>query len=160
MNIDVKIKKLKKDAIVPEQATTGSAGFDLRAYILAEESYPWRGESIVPYIQIEPNQKVRVNTALAFQLPLNHVMIIAPRSSSGIKKGLMLQNTIGVLDADYRGECFLFIKNIGTETVTIEHNERIAQAVILPYPTVNFNVVEELDETERGEGGFGSTGRL
>ena len=152
--IEVKIKKLEQDAVIPEQATVGSAGFDLRAYI-GDESM----SEHIRLIHLEPNQKYRLSTKLAFQLPSNYVMILAPRSSAGIKKDLILQNTIGVLDSDYRGECFLFVKNIGTETVTIEHNERIAQAVILPYPTVNFNVVEELDETERGEGGFGSTGK-
>lgn len=146
--IKIKVKKLTEESVLPEQATVGSAGFDLRACL---------GDSAS--IVIKPNEKVKVNTGLAFQLPENYVMIIAPRSSSGIKKGLMLQNTIGVLDYDYRGECFLFLKNTGVEDTEILNGERIAQAVILPYPIVSLEEVEELDETVRGVGGFGSTGR-
>ena len=77
----------------------------------------------------------------------------------GVKKGLVLQNAIGVLDSDYRGECFLFIKNVSDEPVEIEDGERIAQAVVVPYPTINYEEVSELDDTERGAGGFGSTGK-
>lgn len=146
--IKVKIKKLYPDAIIPKQATVGSAGFDLSARLDEETIIIPRGD------------KVRIDTGLAFELPENHVMIIAPRSSSGIKKSLMLQNTIGVLDADYRGHCFLFVKNTGKTDLVIENGERIAQAVILPYPKVMFEEVEELSNTERGEGGFGSSGRF
>lgn len=145
--IKVKVKKVYEDAIIPKQMTVGSAGFDLSAR-LDEDS-----------ITIPRGDKVRIDTGLAFELPENHVMIIAPRSSSGIKKNLMLQNTIGVLDSDYRGHCFLFIKNTGKTDLIIENGERIAQAVILPYPKVVFEEVEELSNTERGTGGFGSTNK-
>lgn len=150
--IQVKIKKLYNDVIVPEQATSGSAGFDLRLYI------PERDREFFNEIYLEPNETVKINTGLCFELPEDHVMIICPRSSTGIKKGLMMQNTIGILDADYRGECFLFLKNMSYKGIVIEHGERICQAIIMPYPKVNFEVVEELSSTERGTGGFGSTG--
>lgn len=154
-NIEVKVKKLKPDAIIPNIATIGSAGSDIRACLYDEET----GEK-VSKIVLQPNQCAKINTGLAFQLPKNHVMLIDVRSSSGIKKGLMLQNTIGVLDSDYTGECFLFFKNISDKPVDIEDGERVAQLLIFQYPTVNYVEVDSLDETERGEGGFGSSGKF
>lgn len=145
--IEVKIKKMYKDAVIPEQATSGSAGFDLRVYLKSTKS-----------LLIQPNQTFKLSTGLHFELPEGYVMMIYPRSSTGIKKGLMLKNTVGVLDSDYRGECFLFLTNIGNEDVLITHNERLCQAVIMPYPKVIFTEVEELSETKRGSGGMGSTG--
>ena len=85
-------------------------------------------------------------------------MLIVPRSSTGTKKGLMLQNTVGVLDSDYRGECFLFFRNMKDTPVEIEDGERIAQVIVIPYPTLEYEEVAELQDTERGAGGFGSTG--
>lgn len=149
--IEVKVKKIYKDVKVPEQATNGSAGFDLRAYWAIHEAYP---EMIIP-----AGDRVKIGTGLKFELPEGYVMQIYPRGSMGIKKGLMLQNTVGILDADYRGECFLFLQNTTDKEVIIQHNERIAQAIILPYPKVNFVESEELSETERGEGKCGSTGK-
>lgn len=156
IGIEVKVKKLREDAVLPEMATLGSAGADLRACLPFDEQV---GEQVSKVI-LAPKQKMKIGTGLAFQLPMFHVMLICPRSSMGIKKGLVLQNTIGVLDSDYRGECFLFVKNVGNEPIEIEHGERIAQAVVVPYPIIQYKEVEELDSTERGEGGFGSTGKM
>ena len=147
------VKKLREDAILPTQATVGSAGFDIRACLFDEET----GEKITK-IRVPAGGKVKIHTGLAFQLPDNHVMLIFPRSSMGVKKGLMLSNTTGVLDSDYRGECLLFVKNTSDEPIEIEDGERIAQLVVLQYPTMTYRQVDELDDTERADGGFGSTG--
>ena len=87
-------------------------------------------------------------------------MLLLPRSNMGIKKKLVLQNTIGLLDCDYTGECLIFLKNTGDTPVIIEQGERLVQALIVPYVKPNFMEVEELDETERGANGFGSTQRI
>lgn len=147
------VKKLREDAILPTQATVGSAGFDIRACLFDEET----GEKITK-IRVPVGGKVKIHTGLAFQLPENHVMLIFPRSSMGVKKGLMLSNTTGVLDSDYRGECLLFVKNTSDEPIEIEDGERIAQLVVLQYPTMTYIQVDELGDTERADGGFGSTG--
>lgn len=147
------VKKLREDAILPTQATVGSAGFDIRACLFDEET----GEKITK-IRVPAGGKVKIHTGLAFQLPENHVMLIFPRSSMGVKKGLMLSNTTGILDSDYRGECLLFVKNTSDEPIEIEDGERIAQLVVLQYPTMTYRQVDELDDTERADGGFGSTG--
>ena len=151
----VKVKKLFKDAQLPVIATDGSAGADLKAYLYDEEI-----NEKVTKIVIQPNQKAKIHTGLAFQLPYNTAMLLLPRSSMGIKKSLVLQNTIGLLDSDYTGECMIFVKNIGDEPVEIENGERLVQALIIPYVRANYEEVEELNETERGEGGFGSSGRI
>lgn len=153
MNV-IKVKKLREDAVVPRMATIGSAGSDVRACMYDEVT----GQKITKIV-VPANGSVKIGTGLAFQLPQNHVMLIMPRSSTGIKKGLMLQNTVGVLDSDYRGECFLFFKNMKDEPVEIEDGERIAQVIVIPYPNLEYEEVEELDTTERADGGFGSTGR-
>ena len=151
----VKVKKLFKDAQLPIIATDGSAGADLKAYLYDEEI----NEKITKIV-IQPNQKAKIHTGLAFQLPYNTAMLLLPRSSMGIKKNLVLQNTIGLLDSDYTGECMIFVKNIGDEPVEIENGERLVQALVIPYVKANYEEVEELNETERGDGGFGSSGRI
>ena len=130
--IEVKIKKTRKDAIIPEQATNGSVGFDLRIILPIDEE---TGEQISK-IRINPNEKVKLSTELIFELPEGYFMQINPRSSMGIKKGLVWQNTTGILDSAYRGICYLFVKNTSDKPIEIEHQERLAQAIILPYPKV------------------------
>lgn len=150
--IIVNTKKLREDAQLPLMATIGSAGSDVRACLYDED-----GEKLKA-IKIPAGGKAKIGTGLSFQLPDNHVMLICPRSSMGVKKGLMLQNTIGVLDYDYTGELLLFVKNTSDEAVIIEDGERIAQLLIIPYPVVTYKEVDELKKTNRGDGGFGSTG--
>jgi dUTP pyrophosphatase len=161
MSINVKVLKMYEDVIVPEQATSGSAGFDIRVRLpkdTDEESTTF-GEQLSAIV-LKPGETIKLSTGLKFELPENHVLLIFPRGSMGIKKGLMLQNTIGVLDEDYRGECFIFVKNISNDKIIIEHNERLCQGIVLPYPKVNFVQVNELSETDRGEGKEGSTGKF
>ena len=148
------VKKLREDAVVPKMATIGSAGSDVRACLYDEET----DEKIVKLV-VPAHGTVKIGTGLAFQLPENHVMLIVPRSSTGTKKGLMLQNTVGVLDSDYRGEIKAILVNLDPENdFVIEHGDRIAQIVILETPTITLEEVDELSSTERGSGGFGSSG--
>ena len=150
----VKVKKLFKDAELPLIATDGSAGADLRAYLYDEEV-----NKKVTKIIVQPNQEVKIHTGLCFQLPRGTAMLLLPRSSMGIKKKLVLQNTIGLLDCDYTGECLIFLKNIGDTPVEIIQGERLVQALIVPYAKANYVEAEELNKTERGIMGFGSTGK-
>lgn len=152
--IKIKVKKMREDVIIPQQATDGSVGFDLRVVLPFDEEV---GEQMSK-VRVNPNESIRFSTELIFELPEGYFMQINPRSSMGIKKGLVLQNTTGILDADYRGICYLFVKNTSDKVIEIEHQERLAQAIILPYPKIEFEEVNELSETIRGEGGFGSSG--
>jgi len=141
------IKKLNENAIVPKQATTGSAGYDLSACI--EKS-----------ITINPNEIVKIGTGISVALEENNaVILIYARSSLATKFGITLANCVGVVDSDYRGEIIVALNNLGKAPYTIEPNERIAQMVITPIFTPEIEVVETLSETSRGEGGFGSTGK-
>lgn len=154
----LKIKTMYGDVKIPKQATSGSAGLDI--CIRLDEYNDEANDVICNKLIIPPKGRVKVGTGLKFQLPKNHVMLIFPRSSTGIKKGLRLQNSTGVLDEDYRGECMCFLENTTDFSIEIEQNERLLQAIIIPYPRIESEVVEELEETVRGEGGFGSTGRF
>jgi len=141
------IKKLNENAIVPKQATTGSAGYDLSACI--EHA-----------ITIQPNEIVKIPTGISVAFEeKNAVILIYARSSLATKFGISLVNSVGVVDSDYRGEIIVALSNFGKEPYTIEPNERIAQMVITPIFTPTVEVVQTLSETERGNGGFGSTGK-
>jgi len=146
MNISVKIK-FTRGMSSPEYATKGSAAVDLRAGL--EE-----GEEVV----IKPSEKALIPTGLAISLPESTVAIIAPRSGLGVKKGISLSNGIGIIDSDYRGEICVGLINHGKEDFVIKRGDRIAQMMFMPVYTAEFLPVETLDETERGEGGFGHTG--
>ncbi|MBR3660554.1 MAG: dUTP diphosphatase [Bacilli bacterium] len=141
---NLKIKKLDDRAVIPTYGTIDSAGADLYA-ILDNE------------IEIQPGETVVINTGLAMAIPRGYVGLIYARSSLGTKRGLAPANKVGVIDADYRGEVKVVLFNQSKTIQTISPNERIAQIVITPFIQVNFEETEELDETERGEGGFGST---
>lgn len=154
--LEVKVKKLREDVIIPQQADTGSVGFDLSIYLPFDNE---AGEQVSKVV-LNPNQSVLLSTELAFEIPEGYYMQIHPRSSMGIKKKLILENLTAIIDSSYRGPVMLAIKNIGQDKVEILHRERLAQAIILPYPKVKFIEAEELSETERGEGGFGSSGRV
>lgn len=139
----VKIKKLNDSAVIPQYSTEGSAAMDVTA--ISE-----RVENTTNYGYIE------YGTGLAFEIPKGYYMDIRPRSSIS-NTGMILANSPGTLDSDYKGELRLRFKWIkGTKKYNI--GDRIGQIMILPYPTIEFEEVEELSTTERGEGGFGSTG--
>ena len=145
--MNIKIKKLKDNAIIPTRGTTGSAGMDLYACIDNE-------------ITIAPNQLKIIPTGIAIALPSSDVAaFLYARSGLGVKHGICLSNGVGVVDSDYRGEICVGLCNVSSEPYTISKNERIAQMVIAPVVMAEFTEAEELDETLRGEGGFGSTGK-
>ena len=142
----VKFTKLHKSATVPAYGTPFAAGADLRA-ILDEN------------IKIKPGETQFIHTGLATQIPDGLVGLIYARSGLACKRGLAPANCVGVIDSDYRGEIMVALHNYSNETQEIEPNERVAQLVIAPYIAAEFVEVENLDDTDRGEGGFGSTGR-
>ncbi len=130
---------------MPRYATEGSAGMDLAA---ANE------EPIV----LAPKTQAEIPTGIHISIPKGYFGALYPRSGAGIKKHLALSNTVGVIDSDYRGEIKIFLYNYGDEPVTVEKGDRIVQMIIQPYARFPLHRVTKLDETERGEGGFGSTG--
>ena len=142
----VKIKKLKDRAILPTYGTPLSAGADL--YACMDEA-----------VTIGPGETVLVKTGLAMAIPKGYAGLIYARSGLATKKGLAPANKVGVVDADYRGEVMVPLHNHSRVEVSVEHGERIAQMVITPFLTAEFMEAEELDDTLRGENGFGSTGK-
>lgn len=143
----MKIKKLHQKAVVPHYATEGSAGLDLT--VISDED-----TIIIPY-----QSTMLCRTGLSFEIPKGYVGLIYIRSSVGTKLDLVLSNQVGVIDSDYRGEVMLPLRNLGRSARVIETGTRIAQMVITPINQVDIEVVDELSETKRGVGGFGSTGK-
>lgn len=141
----VKIKKLNENAKMPTYGSPYSAGADLYACIEND-------------ITIEPNQTVLIKTGLAMELSVGYVALIYARSGLATKKGLAPANKVGVIDCDYRGEIMVALHNHSTVAQTISKDERIAQMVITPYITADFEETDVLSNTVRGDGGFGSTG--
>ena len=145
MQYDVRIKKLRENAVVPTYGSEFAAGADL--YAAVEES-----------VAIAPSETKLIPTGIAMEIPVGYAGFIYARSGLASKKGLAPANKVGVVDADYRGEVMVALHNHGTAEQTIEAGERIAQMVIAPFITANFIVSETLEDTVRGAGGFGSTG--
>lgn len=142
---NVNIKMLNADAKIPTYGSENAAGADLYACIPAP-------------VTIEPGETYLVPTGIAVELPEGCAGLIYARSGLASKKGLAPANKVGVVDSDYRGEVMVALHNHSAAAATIDAGERIAQLVVMPYIKSIFNVVNELDQTERGEGGFGSTG--
>lgn len=142
--IRVNIKRLDPSVELPSYAYEGDAGLDLRA-----------NECVV----IAPYERVLISTGLAIALPDGYAGFVQPRSGMALKKGLSIVNTPGLIDAHYRGELKIIAINLdSSESIHIERGERIAQLVIQEVPVVNLVEVDELDQTDRGAGGFGSSG--
>lgn len=142
----VNIKKLNDKAVVPTYGSEFSAGADLYACI--DEP-----------ITIEAGKTVLVHTGIAMEIPVGYVGLVFARSGLASKKGLAPANKVGVIDADYRGEIMVALHNHSDEARTIEAGERVAQIALLPFLAADFEVVDDLTDTARGAGGFGSTGR-
>ena len=142
MNIKI-INKSNHD--LPHYETIASAGMDLRANI----SEP---------ITLKPLERTIVKTGLFIELPVGYEAQVRPRSGTAYKKGLSIPNAPGTIDSDYRGELKVIMINLSPEPQTIKHGERIAQMVIAAYAHTKWEEVDVLDETKRGQGGFGSTG--
>lgn len=145
MKTKVEIKKLDPRAIIPTYGTEFSAGADI--YALLDEP-----------LTINPGETKLIHTGLAMAIPEGLVGLNFARSGMATKKGLAPANKVGVIDSDYRGEVMVALHNHGDVPQTIEHGERVAQMVFVPYYAAEFELKEELSETLRGAGGFGSTG--
>ena len=143
----LKIKRLRENTALPKRATHGSAGMDLCACIEEE-------------ITINPGDLVTIPTGIAISLPSeNYMANIYARSGLGVKHGICLSNGVGVVDSDYRGEVCVGLCNVSKKPYTITPGERVAQLVTQPVAVMNVEEVEVLEDTSRGEGGFGSTGK-
>lgn len=139
----VKIKKLDSNAVIPKYSTDGSAGMDITA-----TSKTWDEYGNVVY-----------GTGISLEVPKGYVALLFPRSSNS-KYDLLLCNSVGVIDSDYRGEIIFKYRAVFTQRIkSYTIGERVGQIIIIPYPQIEFDEVEELSETERGSGGFGSTGK-
>ena len=147
MKIDLKILDERMRSRVPAYATPGSAGLDLRALLDAP-------------LTILPGETKLVRTGLAVHVAdPGYAALILPRSGLGHKKGIVLGNLVGLIDSDYLGELMISTWNRGSDPFVLEPFERLAQLVVVPVMRVEFNVVESFEASERGSGGFGSTGR-
>lgn len=145
MNV-AKVKKLRDNAIIPTRGSAGAAGYDLYACLDTDG------------ITIKAGETVLVGTGLAISVPPNTFGGIFVRSGLANKKGLAPANKVGICDEDYTGEYMISLHNHSNQDAVIENGERIAQLVVIPYVPCELQEVEELNETERGAGGFGSTG--
>ena len=140
----LKIKKLDKEAVIPAYQSEEAAGFDLH--------------SIEDYV-LKTGERKLINTGLAFEIEAGYEVQIRPRSGLAFKHGITVLNSPGTIDSDYRGEIKVLLINLGSEDFEIKKGERIAQAVVAPAIQAEIVEVDELNDTKRGKGGFGSTGK-
>jgi dUTP pyrophosphatase len=141
----IQIKKLSNEVITPKYETSGASGMDIMAYI--KEG-----------IAINPGEKALIPTGFSLSVPQGYEVQIRPRSGLAAKKGITVLNTPGTIDSDYRGEIKVILINLSKDIFSIKNGERIAQMVVCPIKQVILEEVKELSETNRGVGGFGSTG--
>ncbi len=146
MEFEVKVKKLRPSAVIPKIATDGSAAADLCAAI--DEA-----------VTVLPGQSTIIPIGIAISVPKGYAAFIFARSGLGIKHGIVPRNCVGVIDSDYRGEVCVGLQNHSDKEYKIEPGDRIAQMAIMPVMPAVFTETEELSDTERGTGGFGSTGK-
>ena len=142
----ISVKILRPGAVVPTYGSTGAAGADL--YACLEQS-----------VTIQPGESAFIPTGLSMEIPTGFAGLIYARSGLSCKKGLAPANKVGVIDSDYRGEFIVVLHNHGSASQTVSHGERIAQLLITPVFTPGFVQVDELSDTSRASGGFGSTGK-
>ena len=142
----IQVKKLRPDAVLPTAGSAFAAGYDLRACMDAP-------------VDIPPHATVKLGTGLSIAVPEGWFGAIFARSGLATKQGLRPANCVGVIDADYRGECTVALHNDTDEPRTVAPGDRIAQLVVLPFLSAEFEEADELPETARGAGGFGSTGK-
>ena len=145
MTQKVRFRKLDARAVPPAYGSAAAAGADL--YAVSDEP-----------IRIAPHQTVLVHTGLAVEIPAGFVGLVCARSGLATKQGLAPANKVGVVDADYRGEVMVALHNHSEQERIVDHGERIAQLVLLPYLTADYEQADSLTDTDRGAGGFGSTG--
>ena len=142
----VKIKKLNENAVIPTYGTEYSAGADL--YALLDST-----------VEIAPHETTFIPTGISVEIPEGYCGLIFARSSMGAKRGLAPANKVGVIDADYRGEIMVALHNHSEKIATVEPGERVAQLAIVPFLKAEFEEADDLTDTTRGAGGFGSTGK-
>ena len=142
-----KVKRLDERAVIPTYATEHSGGADL---------YNMKGCPV----SVAPHATVMIKTGLAIEIPEGYVGLVFARSGIASKRGLAPANKVGVIDSDYRGEWMVALHNHSDEPASVDGGERIAQVVVVPYVQGTFTEVAELSDTERGSGGFGSTGKI
>lgn len=145
--MEINIKLLNENAKVPTRGSEYAAGYDL----YAATDYD---------IEIAPHSTVKIGTGISVELPNGTFGAIFARSGLATKKGLRPANCVGVCDSDYRGEYIVPMHNDTDEVMTIASGERIAQLIVMPFVGIEFNIVDELTKTKRGDGGFGSTGSI
>ena len=143
--MNVNIKKLKENATIPTRGSRYCAGYDLYSCLLEP-------------VTIQPGETAKIPTGLAVEIPKGYAGLIFARSGLSTKKGLAPANKVGVCDSDYRGEYIVALHNHSNQSAVVNHGERIAQLVVVPFLEVDFVEVDALSETDRGDGGFGSTG--
>ena len=146
--MEIKIQKLYEDAEVPTYGSALSAGMDLYAHLGEHEM-----------LLIKPHETIKVGTGIAVEPPVGYFGAVFARSGLATKQGLRPANCVGVCDWDYRGEYIVALHNDSEEEREVRNGDRIAQLVFLPYITGEIKVVDKLSDTERGDGGFGSTGK-
>lgn len=146
MNCNIRVKKLRENAILPTYGSADAAGADLYACLDNE-------------VTIEPGKTAFIPTGLAMEIPKGYAGFIYARSGAACKRGLAPANKVGVIDSDYRGEFLVALHNHGQSAQTVAPAERIAQLVVAPVLMPTFQECDSLDNTDRGEGGFGSTGK-
>lgn len=143
--VSIKVKALE-GAAIPEYKTAGAAGADVCALVGSP-------------VELKPGERALIGTGLFFAIPDGYEIQVRPRSGLAAKNGVTVLNSPGTIDSDYRGELKVILANLGNETFTVNKGDRIAQIVAAPVTRARFSSVEELDQTERGSGGFGSTGK-
>ena len=151
MTMEVKLKKLdhfEEGLVLPRYESLWAAGADIRACLGS-------GEKLI----IKPGERMLVPTGLAMEIPQGFEIQVRPRSGLSYKTGLMVVNSPGTIDSDYRGELKVILGNLGKQDEVIEHGDRVAQLLLAPVIQARFVIVDELSNTERGAGGFGSTGK-
>ena len=144
----VQIKKLREDAVIPTRGSKFAAGYDLCACLDGDEA-----------VTIPPRHTVVLHTGLSFALQEGTFGAVFARSGLASRQGLRPANCVGVIDSDYRGECMVALHNDSGEERTVRHGDRVAQLILLPFLPMEFEEADELPDTARGAGGFGSTGR-
>ncbi len=141
--IQINFVRLDKELPPPKKAHAGDAAVDLYSRI---------------DVRLAPGERMGVPTGLAVAIPSGYAGLVIPRSGHALRKGISVVNGPGLIDSGYRGELHAILVNLGDETVTFSRGERVAQFAVVPIPDVEWGEVDSLDETERGEGGFGSSG--
>lgn len=147
MKLELNVKKLYEDAILPKKGTKESAGYDIYAYLDSDK------------VSINPGETLMIHTGICYKIPDGYFAGIYARSGIASKRNLRPANCVGVIDSDYRGELMIPIYNDSDKVQIIENKERIAQMIVQPYLNLNINVIDEFDDdSERSLDGFGSTG--